>query len=258
MRFILFVVGILLMSNICRSQILTTVIDETALQFRVKQVDEFFQRFNYEVTYTGEKTSDSRNSEQGRKNLITLVNTDKFMTSNHELDSLANDFIEYVLENNVEIHYADTCWHAEAMTSIICEGKRHNATLVFKTENIKDVIYHWVITDVQSPLFSSFPPAPKGHLNISPAEHGVGFISVPESVNLNRDAVATVMPKGYKRDILNIFDYLMASGKTKLGPITKVLFRFNIGKYSFVLEHIEKEKGYNQGWLINNIEENYR
>lgn len=256
MKYIVLVVSFLLFSNICRSQILSTVINETALQFRVKQVDEFFQRFNYEVRYTGEKPSDSRNSEQGRKNLMTLFNIDKFMKPNHQMDSLAEDFIEYVLKNNVKIHYADTCWYAEAKTSIVCDGKKHNATLILKTEHVKDVIYHWVIADVQSPLFASFPSKPKGHLSISPAEHGVGFISVPESINLNRSALATAMPRGYKRDVLNVLDYLFASGKAKLGPITNVQYRFNIGEYSFVLEHIEKEKGYNQGWLINSIEKN--
>lgn len=256
MRYTLLVASFLLLSNICRSQIISTVIDETALQFRVKQVDEFFQRFNYEVTYTGEKPSGSRNSEQGRKNLMTLFNTDKFMLPNHELDSLANGFMGYVLKNNIKIHYADTCWHAEARTSIVCDGKKHNATLILKTENIKDVIYHWVIADVQSPLFASFTSEPKGHLSISPAEHGVGFISVPESINLNHGALATAMQKGYKRDVRNVLDYLLTSGKAKFGPITKVLYRFNIGEYTFVLEHIEKEKGYNQGWLINSIDRN--
>lgn len=253
LRILLLSAVLLSMPRQALSQIFTTVIDETALQFRVKQVDEFFQRFNYEVTYTGEQPSDGRNSETGRKNLMTLFNMDKFMDEKHKPNTMMQEFMEYVLAKDVKLHYEDTTWCAEVKTSIICEGKKYNATLTLKTERVKDVIFQWVITDVSSPLFTCFPTKPKGHLSISPASHGTGFISLPESVNLNKTAVATALPQGYKRSVLSAFDYLFASGKAKLGPVTNVVYRFNIGKYAFIVEHIEKAKGYNQGWLINSI-----
>ena len=35
------------------AQFATTYIDELELKFKVKQIDEFMQRFNYDITYDG-------------------------------------------------------------------------------------------------------------------------------------------------------------------------------------------------------------
>ena len=37
------------------AQFATTYIDELELKFKVKQIDEFMQRFNYDITYDGKR-----------------------------------------------------------------------------------------------------------------------------------------------------------------------------------------------------------
>lgn len=82
------------------AQIFTTVINETALQFRVKQIDEFFTRFNYETDYTGKEPQSPTDKEMHRKNLLTLVNLDKFKGDGNEPDSVLNRFVDYVIDKN--------------------------------------------------------------------------------------------------------------------------------------------------------------
>ena len=46
----------------------------------------------------------------------------------------------------------------------------------------------------------------------------------------------------------------MFTQKLKVNPITKVIFHFQLGDYTFSVERIEKEQSYNQGWLINDVQ----
>lgn len=236
------------------AQIMTTVIDETALQFRVKQIDEFFTRFNFETDYKGDKPLNDTLKEERVKNMLTLFNLDKYKNPQNEIDSVVYQLIDYVIVNGLSIHYEDSTWYAEAVSSVVYEGKKQPFTYVLKPEQIEKMMYRWVICDVKSPLFLSFKDSQNGKITISPAEHGVAFMSVPETLNLNADKVGTCFAKGYERNNLPIFDFLMFTQKLKVNPITKVIFHFQLGDYTFSVERIEKEQSYNQGWLINDVQ----
>lgn len=235
------------------AQIFTTVIDETALQFRVKQIDEFFTRFNYETDYKGDVPKAPSDREEHRKNLLTLVNLDKFKNKEGVFDSTLTRFVDYVIDKNIKINYQDTIWEAEVIGSLMFEGKKYDAIFTLKTEKVKDVIYKWVVTGIKSSLFKNFPDKPQSTITISPAEHGIGFMTIPETFNLNKSAVGTAFKRGYQRNNLVVFDYLMSSGKIKMSTITKVLFHFHLKDIDFDVERIEKYHNYNQGWLINSI-----
>lgn len=239
------------------AQIFTTVIDETALQFRVKQIDEFMERFNNQVNYRGEKPQQSKGYDERRKNVLTLLNLDKFATANGQLDSIAQKFVDYIINNDIKIAYEDTTWYAEASGSCTYEKRKYALTLFLKTEQIGGHIYKWVVTNLASSLFDQFPVKPQGALTIPPSDHGISFISLPEMFNLNNSAVAYAYQKGYERNYLSVFDFLMATNKIRMLPITKVLFHFHLNDFDFVVERIEKDNGYNQGWLINNIFDNH-
>ena len=235
------------------AQIFTTVFDEDALQFRVKQMDEFFTRFNYEIDGMGNAPKDTTDMKEYRKSILTLCNLDKYKNEKGEIDATLTKFIDYVVENNIKIHYEDSTWQAEAKGTISFENKKYDITYFLKTEYVSHFIFKWVLVDIQTPLFEQFPIQPTGIITISPAEHGIGFMTLPETYNLNKTMVGTTFEKGYKRNHLVVFDYLMAVGKIKVNTITKVIYHFYLKNVDFDVERIEKEKGYNQGWLINKI-----
>lgn len=252
-KFILLAIALLLQQSIY-AQIFTTVIDETALQFRVKQIDEFFTRFNYETDYKGEHPANPSDKEEQKKNMLTLFNLDRFSNEKHQVDSVVSNFIDYVIDNKVKIHYEDSTWNAEAKSSFVYEGKKYDVVFTLKPERIKGVMFKWVIIDIQSPLFAQFPKEPKDTITISPAEHGISFMTLPETINLNKMSVGTTYAKGYHRSTLPVFDYLAASGKIKINAVTKVVYHFHLKDANFDVERIEKEDSYNQGWLINKLD----
>ena len=234
------------------SVIYSTFIDETALKFRVKQIDEFFMRFNYEIDYKGDVPNDTTNREERKKNMLTVFNLERFQSQN-SLDSTANAFVDYVIDNHLAIHYEDTTWFAEASGSLTYAGKSYPVTFILKTERERDVVFKWVVSDIHSTLFDSFSSISDNSITISPADHGISFMSLPETFNLNKTIVGTAFAKGYKRSNLVVYDYLMATGKVKQNLITNVKYHFHLGEAYFTVEKIDKEKEYNQGWLINEL-----
>lgn len=260
MRYIVFILMCATI-NIASAQIFTQVIDEQELQFKVKLIDEFFRRFNYETDYKGDVISlqgDSMalDTVAKRKNLMTLLNLDKFARNGKELDSISSLFLDYVIKNDKKLHYADTTWQSEAISSCSFEGKSYPMNLFLKTEQVEGVIYKWTIIDVNSPLFAAITDSINSGISIMPGAHGSSFITLPETINLNAKSVRSLFYKDYKPNKLAVFEYMVATGKIKIGNVTKVLYHFCLDDFNFTVERIEKEKSYNKGWLINEISKN--
>lgn len=260
MKKILFCMFLFIMVGINRSQaqLFTQIIDEQELQFKVKLIDEFFKRFNYETDYKGELIEEQADSISldtivKRKNLITLLNLDVFADKDMKLDSISTDFLDYVIRNNKQIHYTDTTWCAEAVSSFLMDGKSYPINIFLKTEHVKDVIYKWVIVDVEVPVWTNLTDSVKSQVTIMPGAHGSSFITLPKIVNLNAMSVRSLFHKDYTPNLLTVFDYLISTNKIKLQNVTKVDYHFLLDDYAFTVERFEKEKSYNNGWLINKI-----
>lgn len=255
---LLLLLFVAIVSQKTEAQIFTQVIDEQELQFKVKLIDEFFQRFNYKIDYKGNPISEQSDNVpldtiSKRKNLMTLFNLDTFMNDKHELDSVSSNFLDYIIEHNKQIHYTDTTWYAEAISSFLMNGRSYPINIFLQTEQVKDVIYKWVITDVETPVFANLTDSITSGASIFPGAHGSSFMTLPETVNLNAKVVQSLFYKRYTSNVLTVFAYLVSTGQIKLQHVTKVVYHFRIDDYSFTVERFEKKQSYNKGWLISNI-----
>lgn len=257
MRKFLLIMLVLFTYHNAFAQFAATYIDELELQFKVKQIDEFMQRFNYDITYDGKKPIVNKDSikykEDRVKNMLTLFNLDNFMGKNKKPTKLASDFIEYAISNNYRLNYADSTWTAIVKCWGTYLGQKRAITLHLNVERIKGVEYKWVITSVGGKMFETLKETRDSSLFISPAEHGIGFMSLATTLNTNATSINSFDSKNHKADYLSVFNYLMATKALKLTSVEKVSYHYNMGKYSFDVERIEKQKSYNKGWLINNI-----
>lgn len=235
------------------AQILPTFIDETELQFKVKQIDEFMQRFNGDIQYDGTRMSDSLPRDIRLKNMYTLFDLEKFPMKDGAPDSTMSVFCNYVIGNNYRLCYEDSTWQAEVVCNAMFKNQKTRISLTLHTEQIKDVLYHWVLTDVKSPLFNDIHKETKDSLFISPAEHGISFITLPRIINLSVTDVNTIFHKNWHPDILSIFYYLISSNLLKLQSVDHVIYHFNLGKYEFDVERVERDKSHNSGWLISKL-----
>lgn len=249
--FVLFLTILLPLS--LSAQILSMPADETSLQFKVKQIDEFMRRFNFEETYDGSVPSNAATLEERLYNMYTVFRCANFYTEDGKQDSLVIDFCNYVVDNNLRLRYEDNNWTAEVVCSAKLNGKNQSVSLFLQTEQIKDVLYKWVLVDVNASFMKNLGVASKDSLFISPAEHGISFITLPRIINLSVSDVNTVFKQSWQLDRLSVFNYLITNGILSLKMVDKVLYHWDIGDYCFQVERFEGENSANQGWLISKI-----
>lgn len=242
----------------CFSQILPDSIDERALQFKVKQIDEFMNRFNYDVSYDGTRVKDRENIELRKKNMYTLFNLDQFGDSLGYPNELVKKFSDDIIRKDIHIHYEDTTWQAELVCEVTFSNKQRKISLLLQTEKIREYEYKWVIANVSGDLFETSDLPEPQKLLISPAEHGINFITLPTTITNHSKAVAALSPQGHREDKLSIFNFLVSHGILKIRSIKEVKYHFNVPNYYFEVERIEKDRSYNTGWLINKIEINHQ
>lgn len=257
----LFFIFLLFLSTLTANlyaQIFTVVIDEFENQVKVKLIDEFFDRFNRVIDYKGDPItlSDDPDVDSIRiyKTLTGLLDLDTFADKEGNLDSISSEFINYIVLNDKKIHYTDTTWQAEAISSFKMNHKEYPIKIFLNTENVKNQIYKWTINDIHSPAFDCITDTLKSHPNIFPGAHGSSFITLPETINLNSENVQSFFYKGYQPNLLTVFAYLVMTHNVEMLPVSKVIYHFILDDYYFKVERFEREKSYNKGWLISKIE----
>lgn len=252
------IVFLLVLSANCFGQILPDSIDERALQFKVKQIDEFMNRFNYDISYDGARVKDRKDTELRKKNMYTLFNLDQFGDSIGYPNELVKKFCDDIIRKDVRIHYEDTTWQAELVCEATFNNKLRKISLLLQTEKIREYEYKWVIADVSGDLFETGDQAELQGLLISPAEHGINFMTLPATITSHAKAVAVLSPQGHREDKLSVFNFLVSHGILKIKSIKEVKYHFYLPDYCFEVERIEKDQSYNTGWLINKIEVNHQ
>ena len=90
------------------AQVLITPFNEKLLQGRVKQVEEFFSRFNLEESWDGKPIADKNDATLRRKYLRTLFDADRFSAGKGKLNATAEKFIDNVVDNGCRLHFEDS------------------------------------------------------------------------------------------------------------------------------------------------------
>lgn len=100
-RYIFLIVAVFYLNG-AFAQFFSTVIDEQELKFKVKQIDEFMHRFNYDIAYDGSSPVFMKDSAtyvaERTKNMLTLFNLDKFLTKGKKPSIITQQIISYVIK----------------------------------------------------------------------------------------------------------------------------------------------------------------
>ena len=131
--------------------------DEKMLQARVKQLDEFFARFNYEEDVRNVKIIDRSDTIMRKKYIFSLFNEDLFKISNDSLVKLVNQFASYVVKYDFKLRFTDEQWFAEANCKVKYKGQEKKLQLVLKPEKIKGFEYKWVIVSAHADFLNMEP-----------------------------------------------------------------------------------------------------
>ena len=237
-------------------QSIPLVINENFLELKVKQIDEFMHRFNFDTRYDGSIPGDSVSLEERLKNMYTVFKVDRFKTQEGKPNELITGLCKYAIDNKIHLLYEDKNWKAEVVCNALLERKKEQVSVFLQTEQIEGLYYKWVLVGVDGRFMDSFQKPVKDSLFISPAEHGISFMTLPRIVKLNVEGVKTLFNKDWKPDPLSVFSYLICTEKLVLKSTERVMYHWNLGKYSFKVERFEGEDSPNQGWLISEVTAN--
>lgn len=228
-------------------------IDEDLLKGRVKQVEEFMARFNYEEDWEGRRVENVADTFMRAKYLHTLFDYGRFRQDDGQLTAEAERFIQEVVSQGYLLHFSDSTWMARVGCKVLVNGKSHSITLSLRTQQVAPNEYIWVIVDVSSPLFAP-NGRPASHPFISPVEHEIGFTGLLSLPTTKNQDVSRLFPPGRASDKLSMLAALLTNGMIKFTNIDDVSYHFQtVPHYEFSIERVERKDSFNTGWLITSL-----
>lgn len=234
------------------------VFDETLLYAEVKQMNQFFRRFNNEEDARGVKYATESPYYQNNEIRIQYFNSlfDKYSLLLNP--SINKEFSDFVL-NKKKPFYLDfykTHWFAEV-----------SAKVLWNNTDIKDVIYYlkieadrlghkWVISNIYfAPFDNAFPTLPdsiKDQHFLHPKSHEIDFINMPKEFR-NIEFLSAYFQKDFSPDMLTLFLYESNKGNIRFLNVNTVKFHFVLDEaWYFEVSYLNRNET-NCGWLITNL-----
>jgi hypothetical protein len=236
---------------------------EQRLKFRVKQVDEFIARFNYEIDIEGKKVQNHTDMQARKKQVASLFDFEYVAKMDSNKRKIATNFINQVCggdSSNLSkfwlISLYDKDFYAKAICKVKYLGKDETLQLTLKIEQDAKKNIRWVLVAAQAKFLEIVPTDTTKF--ISPVAHELNFMQLSQITYKNSDNsanIAAYTPKNYEVEQLPIVLFLIKTKQLKIDFVQHLSFNFSqIQNYTFVVEHKERTTG-NVGWLITDIQE---
>ena len=230
--------------------------DEQRLKMRVKQVDEFEARFNYEQDIEG-RIIHQTNIEMRKKYIFSLfdeniLNPEKM---NDSIISVYNDFLNVIVNPNkpIYVRFTDTSWIAQAECNVTLNGRAEKIIISLQTEKIKEFEYKWVFIGAKGSILALPPTRSNPGIMISPIDNELRFMSLQNISGNNNKDVINYSYADYETDQLTVLNTLIYTGQLKIQHAQKIVYYyFQVPDYVFRVEHFERDSD-NVGWLIAEI-----
>jgi len=218
--------------------------------YKVKQIDEFIDRFNNEVKYfkEGNAVSYTGTTEERKQLIKSLFNQSK---RNWNLKELS-EFINFVTNEYqpVYISFYDPDWYAEVDCLITYDGKVSDLKLIMKIQINENGGAKWVISGAQADFLQL--PEPERRTSIKPSNHNLYFSSLRRVLSDTKNLKNYVVT-GYDGDMLTILFTELLSEKIQLKKVKSIKFHFlQLYGWVMVVENIYRDN-VNSGWLINSL-----
>jgi hypothetical protein len=232
------------------------VFDEEQLKMRVKQLDEFISRFNYEKDIEGKLITNREDTAMRKRYIINLFDRDLLENANDSLAQEYLDFIRTVINPHkpVFLHFTDRNWQAEAVCRATFNGKPIQISVFLQTDAISKNEYKWAIVSAEGDIFDLKPKRQNPGIRISPVDNELGFMNLSD-ISSGEDCknILNYSVSGYSVDNLTAFNTLIYNGFLKINYVQKIIYHFwQVPGYVFTVEHFERNS-YNAGWLISKL-----
>lgn len=215
--------------------------EKVHLTLKVKQLNEFIDRFNNNVS-----NSKLGLSKLNRSQNIRLLIDDSF----YQNDSvISNNFIGSVIKDEFILAYNENNWYAQVECKVKYNGHNELVTLIMQIENDKDKKAKWVIKNVHIP-FIKLASLNSSEYFINPVNNETNFSDL--SQYLKPENVKYIADSSFTADNMTLFMFLIQSRLIKFTQVDSIIYNVYTPSYKFVINNYNRS-GNTSGWLISNI-----
>ncbi|MBS1600853.1 MAG: hypothetical protein JST75_21715 [Bacteroidetes bacterium] len=240
--------------------------------YEVKEIDEFFERFNDEPGSFIRTVYKERNMKFriSRKRLVRTL----FNYENRSLDSvLMKKFVSDVTNKNNPIYldFYGNDWYAEINCKFRYRSSSIIVPIILKIEVTQNKGSKWMIVAVgRSRLNLNTAVLEMAESKIktkclSPTSHATNFVSLRRAFDDKENLSNYFENSCFKRSYMSAFYTAVLNRDIEFQHVTKIKYHFLLAdKWIFTVEDFIRD-GLNSGWLINRMQkvsalemENYR
>ncbi len=208
---------------------------------KVKQIDEFIHRFNFNQNKFNPETI----NVYSRAEQIPLL-FDKQYKSKNEQD--IRDFTQAALYSS-ELSFYNSKWFAKVKCDANYQGKKVTMDLVLKVELNPNGGSSWTIAGVHAPVLFVEAECNDPAKMIPPSNNEVGFAGLSRVFN-DKDNLSAYYPQEFEVDYLSVLLYAVKTGQINFIQARSIQYYFyDVNNWIFMVDYFNREQK-NSGWLI--------
>lgn len=224
---------------------------EENFAFEVKQIDEFFERFNDEGTLIKNYLLESYHRvEVNREDLLISLFDGK---STHIREKDVVRFIKQVDDphNPVTLSFYDDDWYARVKCSVVYEKKERPLFLLLRVQKEKEGASKWVVHQV----YADFLRTHEGNnpnASLNPVSHATDFMGL-KKVFEDSENLKAYLSSEFKDDQLSKLAIEMQHNRISFQQVESLSFHFlQVEGWVFTVENFQRQEK-NAGWLISEL-----
>jgi len=231
---------------------------EQIFTLKVKQLNEFVKRFNYEIDLYGKPIGSEFESKISRDlYLSSLFNKSdaRFSSSAHPYQELQSKFVNLVIDSSYLISRNLSNTIALAKSIVLRNGLNDTLIIELKRESLGYGMYKWVIVNVINESYVFQKSDTTGRAFLSPTSNETNFISLQRALN-NKDQLLLYTASNYGTDNLSFFIYELYHGIISFKNVIDLSYEISdIPGWVITVKEFKRTTS-NSGWLIDDIRRN--
>ena len=240
---------LLMYINASCQTIVNSDLEKKLFKARVKNIDEFMERFNGERFI---ETIDPTKPDSRKLNIISLFNVEG-LEGNQEAYRKMESFADKALASGAKLNYKDSLWFAVAPCHGKYKGKDVDFVVWLNVEHRRGDMYKWVISKVNGEIFKLTPTNTSESLMISPVEHDINFMQLGRITQDNNNLILNYKQKQFDIDETSVFYTMVNHGLLTIEYVSDLQFVFmQVPDYQIVIKEYDRLTA-NSGWLIKEV-----
>jgi hypothetical protein len=251
-------------SNSLLSQVLTDTQKEREEIFvaRIKQFNEFTDRFNLKTDFNGNIADSVFRAKMPRERMIPLLfdlKDPRIQMSGKEYSEayirIKEEFVEEVIKKNILLYKYSPGIVAEARSRVIYKGEPQQIRLFLVQEITGNNSVKWVLRSAKGDILNIFKTDTSMVRFIPPSSNETDFMNLKRALE-DTYYLQYYASQDYEPDFLTLFFYFIKAGIIKYEYVEEVVYHIiDIpGWYIKVKEFNRNEL--NSGWLITDLMKN--